>query len=945
MFAAVLVGSVGASVIEVIKETPPIDLSRIGEALSENSTIVDTEGNLLEQIETTEYREVRSIADIPSHVKDAFIAVEDERFYDHMGVDIVGIGKSVLDNISAGGIVRGGSTITQQLARDLYLNDEKSLDRKIKEAYIAMKMNKSLNKDEVLEIYLNRVFLGQNAYGVQAASNTYFSKDLSELTIAEAAALASIPKAPTDYALYYTVRPEDAGEQRVLGEIDLNGEKYFAVYNPFFKERQEYVLFKMHELGKITDEEYNAALEEDIASAINPPERRIADLSSYYTSLVKSQVVDKLMTKYNLTREEAQDKLYNGGLQITASIDLEMQRKLEDVYENFTSNIIDAQTENTGVNFLNWELNDNNDIVNVANNVIYFDKSNVYDEENNVKFVPGQFEYIDGDLYLTQSTIRYADSSIIVQPFYTITESGDLKTHARSSISIDQDMLSLSEDERIVVKSEFLAEHPDFIIEGEENIYLNNTYYSVDTIGTLQPQSSTVVIDHNNGQIKAIIGGRGQSGASILNRAYNSVRQPGSTMKPLAVYAPALENGYTLSTVIDDLPHYNDMNQLWPVNWYGNYKGMMTLRESIEVSANVNAVKTLEKIGIEKSKQYLTKFGLINAVNPEADNFITKAEDPYTNDENTAAMALGGMTYGVTNVDLTAAFAAVANKGTYLEPLSFSKVTDRRGNVVLENESRSEQVLSEEVAYLLTDALHSTTQQGIAQNAQVEGFVVAGKTGTSGTETENQDSWFVGYTPYYTVGVWMGSDDPQLKLNEVSIYSTKLWSVINTKILEGKESKSFTKPADIVEVEVCTKSGMLLTDACRYDSRDVVKKELFVKGTEPKKECNVHVWKTVDKNDGLLITDRTPDSEKVTRSYVTRINPYNPAENDNIYPEDWSMMAPTTYSPIFYKTPAEIEAEKKEEEERKKKEEEDKKKQEQQNQDDNDDDQDDDGED
>ena len=232
--------------------------------------------------------------------------------------------------------------------------------------------------------------------------------------------------------------------------------------------------------------------------------------------------------------------------------------------------------------------------------------------------------------------------------------------------------------------------------------------------------------------------------------------------------------------------------------------------------------------------------------------------------------------------------------------------------------------------------LHTTTQQGIAQNAQVEGFDIAGKTGTSGTATENQDSWFVGYSPYYTVGVWMGSDDPQLKLKEVSIYSTKLWSVINKAILEGKQSIPFSKPSNIVEVEVCTKSGMLPTDACRADHRDVVKKEIFVKGTEPKKECNVHVWRTVDKNDGLLVTEKTPDSEKSIRSYITRLIKYNPEDNDGIVPEDWSMMPPTSYSPIVYKTPEEIEAEKKakEEEEKKKKEEEDRKKNEQENPDD-----------
>ncbi|MDO5690427.1 MAG: transglycosylase domain-containing protein [Tissierellia bacterium] len=933
IFGAILAGALGGSVVAVVKEAPEIDLSKIGEALTENSTIVDAEGSLLEKIETAEYREVVSIETIPQFVKDAFVAVEDERFYEHMGVDIMGIGKSVLDNISAGDFVRGGSTITQQLARDLYLNDEKTLDRKIKEAYIAMKMNDSLSKDEVLEIYLNRVFLGQNAYGVQAAADTYFSKNLEDLTIAEAAALAAIPKAPTDFALYKAMRPEDVGEERVLGEIVLSGEKYFAAYNPGFEERQQYVLSKMLELGMIDEAQYQGALTEDIAAAINPPERRMADLSSYFTSLVKAQVVDKLMSKFNLTRDEALDKLYNGGLKITATIDLKMQRQLEDLYEDFTNLPLGDESE-YGPKLLSWELSEAGNIENAGGTVLYFDKLNLLDQSDRVVFYTDEYEYQEDGLHLKSHKVRYTETGMMIKPFYTITDSRDLRTHAPISISIPEEHLAKASDGGVLIANAFLEEHPDFIQTDGETIAIDNSFYMVDDMGILQPQASTVVMDHNTGHIKAIIGGRGQTGYSILNRAYSSLRQPGSTMKPISVYAPALDNKYTLASIIDDLPHYNDKQELWPINWYGEYRGLTTIRESIEVSANVNAVKMLEKIGLEKSKEYLKKFGLINGTHPELDNFISKQEDPFQNDENTAAMALGGMTYGLTNVELTAAYAAIANRGTYIEPLSFSKVEDRRGNVVLENEPETNEVISEGAAYLVTDALHSTTQQGIASNAQVEGYDIAGKTGTSGTVTENQDSWFVGFSPYYTVGVWIGADDPQLKLNEVSLYATNLWNQVNTAILEGYSPKTFDKYGDIVEVEICTESGLLPTDACRADHRGAVRTELFIKGTEPKKECSVHVWKTVDTHDGLLITERTPKNFMSTRSFITRAEEYDPTENGGILPTDWYAMAPTSYSPVYYPTEEELaEQRKKDEEDRKKREqeEEDKKKQEQEN--------------
>lgn len=922
IIGAILGGFLGGAVLAVIKETPPVDLSKIGDTLSENSTIVDASGNLLEKIETVEYREVVSSEQIPQHVKDAFVAIEDERFYEHSGVDIIGITKSLLDNIVAGDFVRGGSTITQQIAKNLYLSNEKTLDRKIKEAYIALKMNESLTKDEVLEIYLNRVFLGQNAYGVQAAADTYFSKDVSELTIREAAALAAIPQAPTEYSLYRAIRPDEISDEQVVGDLNIGGESYTAVYNPVSLDRQTYVLDKMLELEKITQEQHDQAMSEDIFQALNPPERRIANLSTYFTSLNKRQVVQKLMENYNLTRDEALEKLYNGGLTIYSTIDLEMQRKLEQIYANFASVLLD-EDGGSGPTFIDWKTNDDGDILSPYDTVIYFKKENLVDSENDLHLRDGSYQREGSDLLLSYDFYRLYETTISTLPFYTIDENNNLRLHEPIHIAFQEGDV-VAEDAGIRIKGSYVDAHSDFLLEGESGLYITRNNFVLDEIGVVQPQSSTVVIDQTTGQIKAIMGGRDQEGVSLLNRAYDSVRQPGSTMKPLAVYAPALDTGSTLATVIDDVPHYNLAGELWPYNWYGNYRGLMTLRESIEVSANVNAVKMLEKLGLEKSKDYLRKFGLINPNFPDRDSFVSKDENPEINDENTAAIALGGMTYGFTNVDMTAAYAALANNGQFHEPLSFTKVVDRRGNVILDFEPHTEQVISPEAAMLITDALHSTTQSGVASNAQVSGFDIAGKTGTSGSVEDNQDSWFIGYTPYYTVGVWMGVDDSRIKLNEVTKYSARLWSQVNESILEGYEEKGFVMNDNIVKVPVCTESGLRPTSACRADPRGTVIEEYFVKGTEPKKDCDVHVWRTVDRNDGLLITERTPSSEKQDRSFIMRKDAYDPSANNDLYPLDWEYTVPIRYSPRIYKTLEEI---KKEEEERKKKEEEEKKKQ------------------
>jgi len=270
-------GAVGGIVLGIAKDAPEINPSNINSLLTQTSVILDQDGNLIEKIQTEEYRTVVSINKIPKHLKDAFISIEDERFEKHIGVDVIGIVKSAIDNIRAGEIVRGGSTITQQLARNLYLTLDQNWTRKIQEAYLALQIERELSKDQILEAYLNRIFLGQGAYGVQEAAQTYFSKDVQDLTLAESAVLAGIVQSPSRYALYQTVKPEnlDIEKHIPVGEVEILGEKYIAVFNQRAIDRQRVVLRKMLELGKITEEEYKQALNEDIKSQINPGQKRL----------------------------------------------------------------------------------------------------------------------------------------------------------------------------------------------------------------------------------------------------------------------------------------------------------------------------------------------------------------------------------------------------------------------------------------------------------------------------------------------------------------------------------------------------------------------------------------------------------------------------------------------------------------------------------------------
>ena len=271
-----IVAAAGATVgvvIGIAKEAPEIDPTNIYSLLSQTSFIVDQNGNPIEKVqnEDYEYRTIVELDKMPKHLRDAFISIEDERFNSHIGVDPRGIMSALWDNIKAGHTVRGASTITQQLARNLYLNNDVKLDRKIKESYLALQIEKALTKDQILEAYLNRIFLGQGAYGVQEAAQTYFSKNVEDLTLRESAAFAAIVKSPTKYSPYRTIKPEDFDSEKHIevARIDILGEQYIAIFNPEAVNRQKLVLAKMLELGKITEEEYNVALEEDIQANLN----------------------------------------------------------------------------------------------------------------------------------------------------------------------------------------------------------------------------------------------------------------------------------------------------------------------------------------------------------------------------------------------------------------------------------------------------------------------------------------------------------------------------------------------------------------------------------------------------------------------------------------------------------------------------------------------------
>lgn len=889
----VLAGGIAVSVFvfKSISDTPDIDPTNINSLLDQTSSIVDQNGELIEKIQTEEYRTIVGLEKIPKHLQDAFISIEDERFDSHIGVDIRGIMSSLLDNLKAGRTVRGASTITQQLSRNLYLTNEKKLDRKIKEAYIALQLERALSKDQILEAYLNRIYLGQGAYGVQEAAQTYFSKNVEDLTIAESATIAGIVKSPTKFSIYQTVKAENFNPetQVEVGKLDILGEKYVAIYNEEAVNRQKIVLSKMLELEKISQDEYDKALNESIKDNISLGQKRITDITSYFNDYIKSEVVDALVEE-GYSEEEANKKLYGGGLTIYSTMDLNLQRKLEDIYENFTENLFGKTDGINGPVFIDWKRNSAGNIVDENNNIIFFMRGNILDEEDSLILNEGTYGLTEEGLVINNQILKPFQNKITIRDYYTIDSKKNLVTHNAGNIDINEDSYIL-DGSRVTIKKDFLNNNPNFYkISENGSLLISDDYFYHDKEGIVQPQSASVVIDYRTGQIKALVGGRDVKGSRILNRAIQP-RQPGSSIKPIAAYLPALDTGSTAATVIDDVPMMMD-GQPWPRNAYTGYRGLTTLRRSIETSVNTSAVKTIENIGIDTSIEYLGKMGIVDRNYPENDTFISSNENRNINDENLSSLGLGGMSRGITPLDLTGAYSSIANDGEYLKPISFTKVLDSKGNIIIDNAPKAEMVVPKNTAFIMKDILRTTVTNGIAGRAQIPNMTTAGKTGTT---QEQADAWFAGFTPYYAMSTWIGNDIPQIKLNKGSSMAAQLWKIIMTSLHEGLENKNFEKPDGVISLSVCSQSGKLPTALCQNDVRgSMVQSEYFAKGTEPKESCDVHVNVQICTASNKLVGEFCPEDSISSKSFIKRNEPYDPSEHDGIVPSDFDFTSPTS---------------------------------------------------
>lgn len=722
-----------------------------------------------------------TLDEIPKDLQHAVVAIEDERFYEHNGIDLKGIARALVADLKSMDFTQGASTITQQLVKNNVLSEqwesentgdiskiekmERQVQRKIQEMYIAVELEKKVDdKDWILENYLNSINLGNNTLGVQAAAERYFGKDVSDLTLSECAVIAGITKNPSRY------NP--------------------ILYPKQNAKRRKMVLDAMKKQGYITQKQYDEAMADDVYDRISEHNSGFeTSMNSYFVDSVIDDVFNDLVKVKGYSESDAYKAIYQGGLTIKSTQNLDIQK------------ICDEEVANAG----NYEVG--------------------------TKYS-----------FILSFQVKKADGS-----FKTYTNQTMLSYYKAKNKNQDYSINYSSEE----ACRDAIAKYEKDVLEKGDKLVDNSEYIFI----TAQPQVAMTIMDQSTGEVQAIVGGRGdKAGNRTWNRASKTTRQPGSTFKIIACYAPALDaGGMTLASVEDDAPFtvgsktYN--------NYDHTYKGFTNLRTAITRSMNIVTVKTLQDIGVDLGYQYAEDFG-----------FTTLDE----NDKN-LGISLGGLTKGVTNLELTSAYAAIANQGEYIAPSFYTQVLDHDGNVILDNTKTKERhrVVKEETAWLLTDAMKDVMTAGTGTRAYFgSGMVQAGK---SGTTTSNRDALFAGFTPYYTCVVWGGYDDNSKQMGGAGTsYPKNLWRSVMKRVHENLESKDFEKPKGITQATVCSKSGLLPKDGvCENDPRGSLKyTEYFASGTTPKEECNHHEVLSICKVSGEIAGPYCPKEDIQTKVFI-----------------------------------------------------------------------------
>ncbi len=695
-----------------------------------------------------EKRTVVPISELPEHLINAFIAAEDARFFEHQGVDVQGIVRAFLKNLQAGKVEQGGSTITQQVTKSLILkNVKKTYRRKVREAILSVQLENTFPKEHILFLYLNQIYLGHGAYGVEAASQTYYHKPAKELTLAEASLLAGLPQAPARYS--------------PVSRFDRA------------KARQKYVLSRMAEEGFITEAERDKALAATLViygKGINTFER-----APYFSEHVRRY----LLKRYG------RDLLYRGGLKVYTTLDLKMQMIGRDALNRGLADLDKREGYRGPIKHLSaaearaYEVRAAGDLSlsNLkADSVVEGVVVRVDDKKKAVSVRLGKdlaFLPIKEMKWARKPDKEVAYYEARVRKPSTVLKPGDVVLVR--VLRKKGDPPSKKKQNKKKKKETKLPKGFDYLVALEQSP---------------AAQGALVCLESETGAVKAMLGGRSFD-KSQFNRAIQSRRQPGSAFKPI-IYSAALDRGMTPVSIIMDSPFVsapNEAGEVWkPKNYKKKFYGPTLIRTGLAKSRNVITVKILNKIGIKYAIDYARKMGI------ESDL------------DRNLSLALGSS--GVSLMELTRAYAAFANGGLLVKPFFVKRVLDRSGHVIEENQPETAMVLSRETAFVMTDLMKAVVSEGTGWRIRALKRPVAGKTGTT---NDLRDAWFMGYTPGLATGVWVGYDDSREmgKGETGSRAASPIWLEFMQKALDGKPVRDFQAPKGVVFAKIDGETGRL----------------------------------------------------------------------------------------------------------------------------------------
>ncbi len=859
------------------------------------SRVYSKDGHLLMEL-SKEKRDLATIDEIPEKVINGFLAAEDDNFYNHSGIDYMGIVRAMVINIKAGRIVQGASTITQQVAKSLLLTSERTFSRKIKDLILATKIEEKLSKKEILFLYLNQVYLGGGYYGVKSAFRGYFDKELSEASIGEIALISGLLVAPSKYSPYN--RPKQA------------------------KARQRYVLGRLFKTEKITEEEYKAALAEEIKIQIRKP---VPLKAGYFSDWIRQRLVAHF----------GKEDFITNGYEIVTTLNWELQKKAEEEVLSGVREIDKRQGYKGPLSHLEGsdQINDylykqRVSVFEDASNYLIFKADGttirefVDNEENYNQKQLDEIEFLKSNEVEKKNFLVYGNQTedTIVQylefdkPVEAIVEKVSdsqrmiYANHAGVKILIPYDHFKWAHERKIQVERHWWSyqTHPESILKAGDVIlvqikneivsptkYINKEFYSIyGQVPKLKnllseqkfylasldqdpdAQGALISISPNTGEIIAMVGGSDFS-KSQFNRAVQSNRQPGSAFKPL-IYAAGLENGYTPASTLLDSPQalggVDDSLSWKPRNYDGDFKGTMTFRHALEESRNIPTIKLLQDVGVDKMIDFVKRVG-INADLPQD-----------------LSISLGS--FGINLLDLVKLYSIFPNGGKLTKLKSIISIKDRNGEVqFLKEEKESEeeksisvsetaalnsddnedkvsedietvtkeekinpfhvnltdeQVYDSRLAYIMTNLLKGVVQHGTGRHAKDISSYIGGKTGTTNNYV---DAWFLGFSAKAVTGVWTGFDNNQtLGFGETgSKAALPIWKEFMRKAIAEYGDVDFNSPSGIVNVAINSKTGELYQDS---GSRFV---EAFVEGTEPGTKSAT--FENQENEDGISILD------------------------------------------------------------------------------------------